>query len=294
MCSCFCLFSITLQSKDTIMDNDYAYSKLFHVDSRNIRQFEHIVRSGWNGFLLCKQGFITLFMDGNRYDIRTGNLYIYPAFSETRICEFSPDFKAITGIADFNSVLSSLHPVSDSQSYIYMRFHPLVSLDEKAIFRIEELFELIARRENTPLELKAPIIASLQQALCYEIVGAYMAKRLIQSGRQSRKDKIFQSFLVDLHQHFRQHRDVTFYAELQYITPRHFATQIHDKSGKTPLQWIALFTVSESKRLLDNPKMSIKEIAEMLNFPEQASFGRYFKQHTGTSPTEYRLLCQIR
>lgn len=100
MCSCFCLFSITLHPKDTIMDNDYTYPKLFHIDSQNIRQFEHIVRSSWNGFLLCKQGSITLFMDGNRYDIHTGDLYIYPAFSETRISEFSPDFKAITGIAD--------------------------------------------------------------------------------------------------------------------------------------------------------------------------------------------------
>ena len=34
--------------------------------------------------------------------------------------------------------------------------------------------------------------------------------------------------------------------------------------------------------------MSIKEIAQNLNFPNQSFLGKYFKEHVGMSPKEYR------
>jgi len=34
--------------------------------------------------------------------------------------------------------------------------------------------------------------------------------------------------------------------------------------------------------------MSIQEIAYSLNFPNQSFFGRYFKNHTGLTPSAYR------
>jgi len=32
----------------------------------------------------------------------------------------------------------------------------------------------------------------------------------------------------------------------------------------------------------------VKEVADRLGFPEQFTFRKYFKTHTGISPTEYR------
>ena len=108
--------------------------------------------------------------------------------------------------------------------------------------------------------------------------------------KQTRKDKTFQNFLVSLYQNFNIHRDVRFYAEQQCITPRYFATLIHEVSGKTPLQWISLFVIIEAKRMLSNPKISIKEVANRLHFTDQSFFGRYFKLYAGCSPSEYKSL----
>jgi len=282
-----CVNHVTLRKRHVNMSMKNIFPEIFHLDWKNIQQFERM-RSGNNGFLLCKKGKMSLQMDGNMYDIQSGDLYIYPAFSETMNLNTSNDFVGIAGIADFNSVMSSIHSASDSISYIHMRFHPLVSLDVGQIRRIEEVVGCIESRANVQMELKEQVIYAFSQVLCYEVVSAYMEKMSVPQGRQSRKDKMLQQFMTDLNEHFKTHRDVAFYAESQYITPRHFATQIHAKSGRTPLQWIAMFTIIEAKRLLDNPKMSIKEIAEKLHFPEQASFGRYFKKYTGISPTEYR------
>lgn len=49
-----------------------------------------------------------------------------------------------------------------------------------------------------------------------------------------------------------------------------------------------IFTVAKAKNLLENTKMSIKEIAMELHFPEQFSFRKYFKQHVGIPPKQYR------
>jgi cyclopropane fatty-acyl-phospholipid synthase-like methyltransferase len=49
--------------------------------------------------------------------------------------------------------------------------------------------------------------------------------------------------------------------------------------------------IAEAKMLLHiRQDLSLKVIADMLGFGEQASFSRYFKHETGVSPTEFRAL----
>ncbi|MGN0206489.1 MAG: helix-turn-helix domain-containing protein, partial [Muribaculaceae bacterium] len=57
---------------------------------------------------------------------------------------------------------------------------------------------------------------------------------------------------------------------------------------KTPSEWIAYITMLNAKTLLKTSDKNIKEIAAELNFPEQYTFRKYFKHHTGMSPKEYR------
>ena len=48
------------------------------------------------------------------------------------------------------------------------------------------------------------------------------------------------------------------------------------------------FLTLEIKVALQSTNLSLKEIADRYNFPDQSFFGRYFKKHTGMSPKEYR------
>jgi AraC-like DNA-binding protein len=40
--------------------------------------------------------------------------------------------------------------------------------------------------------------------------------------------------------------------------------------------------------LLKNSTKNIKEIADELHFPNQSFLGKYFKEHVGMSPSEFR------
>ena len=47
--------------------------------------------------------------------------------------------------------------------------------------------------------------------------------------------------------------------------------------------------IAEAKVLLNEPCLSVTEIAELLNFADQSYLSRFFKKNTGMSPKEFRL-----
>lgn len=46
--------------------------------------------------------------------------------------------------------------------------------------------------------------------------------------------------------------------------------------------------IMEMKHILTTTDLSIKEIANQFHFETSSYMGRYFRRHTGMSPTEYR------
>ena len=248
-----------------------------------------VIHSDKNGFLLCKQGSIQLLLDDSTFNINAGDLYIYPPFSQSFIKEVSDDFSGVAGIADFDFVLSTITQVSNTQQHIYIRTRPCVTLTQHQLQNIEELVSIIKHRlAESYRPLRIQILSALVKTICFEILDAYFDGLSISPLQQNNRDKIFQRFLQDCFMHFKKHRDVKFYAELQHLTPRYFSTVIREVSGKTPIEWINLSLVTEAKKLLATPELNIKEIALQLNFEDQSLFGRYFKRITGLSPSSFR------
>ena len=108
------------------------------------------------------------------------------------------------------------------------------------------------------------------------------------SATPSRKRQVLMTFLLALNQEYRQHRTVHYYAAQQNLSPRHFADIIKQESDYTPMEWINMVTISQAKNLLRQPNRRVKQVADELGFPEQFTFRKYFKTHTGLSPTEYQ------
>ncbi|MGN0238340.1 MAG: helix-turn-helix domain-containing protein [Lepagella sp.] len=261
---------------------------LYVIDSSNVRHHNPFSYPNQNGFMLCQQGRITLVLDDHLYEMCEHDLFIYPAFSKTQVESVGEDFKGIAGRADFNFILSSLDNISNTQGHLYIRSNPHTTLTLEQEARIEEIFDLIDRRRKEDLQLKTQMLMALARVFCCEVINAYITNKSMRVNKQNRKDKVFQDFLTLLYSNFREHRDVQFYAQKQNLTPRYFTTLIRKVSGKTPLHWISTFVIIEAKRLLSDPKISIKEVASSLHFSDQSFFGRYFKLYAGCSPTEYK------
>ncbi|WNW02394.1 AraC family transcriptional regulator [Tenacibaculum sp. HL-MS23] len=95
-------------------------------------------------------------------------------------------------------------------------------------------------------------------------------------------------FLDLLNENFKSERSVQFYADVLCITSGYLSKVLKEVSGKTANQLIDEAVILEAKLLLNNPILSISEIAENLQFSDQSFFGKFFKKHTGLSPTAFR------
>lgn len=120
----------------------------------------------------------------------------------------------------------------------------------------------------------------------YDKISRYTSKgeRII----ESRKEELYNRFMVLLAENSKNERDVGFYAKKLCITPRYLAEITGAMSGKTPKQEIDLCIIQEIKLMLTFSEMTIQQIADYFHFPDQSYLGRYFKRHTGVSPANYR------
>jgi AraC family transcriptional activator of pobA len=72
------------------------------------------------------------------------------------------------------------------------------------------------------------------------------------------------------------------------LSPNYFGDLIKKETGKTPLEHIQFKLLQAAKEKIFDPGKSIKDVAYELGFTYPQHFTRFFKQHSGLSPNEYR------
>lgn len=112
----------------------------------------------------------------------------------------------------------------------------------------------------------------------------------VEGSVKNRNEEYFQKFMTVLAENYKRERSLGFYAAQLCITPKYLTTLIKRVSGRSAAEWIDQYVILEAKNLLRYSTMSIQEVAYELNFPNQSFFGKYFKHHTGYSPSAYKLL----
>ena len=249
------------------------------------------------GIFYCQRGSVEVSLEGCHYHIKPGDVYIYIASTLVHLLHKSEDAEGIMVEVDFYYILPIVNKVINVESQLFMRKNPCVSLSDEQCAHFEYLLNNLwdrinaedCQKENVQYQhLKLELIKSMGQTICYEILNMYFTNQPLQPLQQGKKDVVFQNFMLSLFRFYRKERDVSFYARMQHITPRYFSAIIKEKTGDSALQWIVRMVITEAKQLLEESDLSIKEIADQLNFPTQSFFGKYFKQYVGVSPKEYR------
>ena len=129
---------------------------------------------------------------------------------------------------------------------------------------------------------------TLMLAMFYEMSNVIYRVQQNNSRRHTRADVIFTRFLHLVEENFKRERRVGWYAEQLCITPKYLSETVKSVSRRTPNEWIDRYVTFELRIQLRNFTKSIKEIAIDMNFPNQSILAKYFKEHVGMSPSEYR------
>ncbi|MDE7338281.1 MAG: helix-turn-helix domain-containing protein, partial [Bacteroidales bacterium] len=121
-------------------------------------------------------------------------------------------------------------------------------------------------------------------------LGWFLHHDAIEQVSHSQASNVTEKFLSLVKAHYKEHRDVEYYADLMHMTPKYMSTLVKNASGKSALKWIEEYVILEAKTQLASTLNAVQQIAYDLNFPTQSFFGRYFKRATGLSPLAYRNL----
>jgi AraC-like DNA-binding protein len=197
------------------------------------------------------------------------------------VLTFTPDFLVKVGLPD---------NMMEIMNYFGSQYSPHWSLSQQDAQRMFFLFEQLEQRasELATHPYGKELLHHSFFIVLYELaaLGTKYAK-MIQE-QTPRKEALTISFTNLVQLHFIKHRNVKYYADLLYITPKYLTETVKEVMGKSAGEVIDHFVMLEAKLLLENPKLSIAQIASALNFSDQSFFGKYFKRHAALSPKEFR------
>lgn len=257
-------------------------------------------KSGWEPYKL-KQVLVVLCHQGNGFGavnlrpihLQKNTLLIALPSQIVESQKVDDDFKGTF------LVLSErfLSRINIGDAYLFLKnvqLNPVYQLDDKtaSIFRsmADLSCQLIQSSDNKPgMEEIFGLIARLFYLLSCRVINLSSPEK--ETGQ--RQGEVMMQFLQLLNLHFKEHREVGFYADKMNITAKYMTTLVKKASGKSALEWIEDHVILEAKAQLSSTVNTIQQIAFDLNFPSQSLFGRYFKRAVGMSPSDYRASLRV-
>ena len=205
------------------------------------------------------------------------------------ILDFSPDIHIYYAgfssefIEGINLMKSTEHLLPIIMENPIIRLSPLQACSYKMFYESSILSYASPKTLANKEIVKADLTMFLQGAT--EI---YKMQNNLYLSSQSRKYEIYQDFLQLVMKYNTIHHGTSFYAEHLGLSLPHFCSTIKKVAGNTPLEVIASIILMDAKSRLKSTNEPVKNIALSLGFNNISFFNKFFKQHTGVTPQEYR------
>jgi len=286
----------TKKNPDSItrLGNDYIHIRI-GADGQSGKYLETPVRFDGLSIFLCHTGSLTVEVNLEKYTINAGSIFILEPSSLVRTCES-------TDLAGEMVFISSpfLHDVNfDMQALqqtmlLKEKRIPQIKLNETETDIIDRYFKLLRDNANINGEtsLAKNIARALVSAILYQFISIVNSRRenavTETSSMSSRRLSYVHDFGRLVHKYYKSERSVAFYASKLFISPKYLSLLVKEATGRSAAAWIDEYVIMEAKNMLRFSGRNIQQITYDLNFPNQSSFGKYFKHLTGMSPTQYQ------
>ena len=239
---------------------------------------------------MCKKGKAQYSIDTRQQVVKPGDLMFVSERHVIDNYEASPDFECLCIMLTTEYYHGFVQDVKNVSSLLLFSMNnPVVPLTNKEIQVFTNYFETIREKmADTSHHYRSPLIKALLLAMFYDMSNVIYRVERQGNRKHTRAEAIFAHFIRLLEDNFRTQHRVSWYAEQLCITPKYLSEIVKKISLRTPNEWIDSYVILEARVLLKNTTKSIKEITDELNFPNQSFLGKYFKEHVGVSPSEYR------
>ncbi|MFI3301922.1 MAG: helix-turn-helix domain-containing protein [Rikenellaceae bacterium] len=238
--------------------------------------------------MMCGEARVSI--DLEEYDVKPRDIVVFSPKTTIKTTKCTTNAAAYL-ISFSRSFIDNLQIDLSTTLPLYMRFgkNPVLHLSQDDVDEIRQLFRLIKIMLKSDKEkYRTEIITTLFTTMFYILTELNNRDTIDHQSKKGRCEVIFDEFLSLLQIHSRTERNVKFYADKLNISTKYLSAVVKDVSGKTAAKWIDESVILEAKTLLVYSGLSIQEIANKLNFSTQSFFGKYFKQHTGMSPSRFK------
>jgi YesN/AraC family two-component response regulator len=239
------------------------------------------------------KGHVTININGKLHMLQKDYCAILPPNSILR--KVAPNSSYTMKIAAISSAfmeefLSPSKETWHTMSYLYHNpVHPIKQRESYKMFLYKELL-LTLTKEQPHVYSKQTRRYHLAGMLCEMM--ANLNKMVPDEKRKdinhNRAIVITRSFLELVNTDDGSHRSVCYYADRLCYSPKYLSFIIKAVTGKTPLQIINEHAIKQIKVKLRYTDISMKELADLFDFPNPSFFGKFVKMHTGMSPMQYR------
>lgn len=259
--------------------------KVQDLPENSIYYTEHVL------VIICTAGKMQVEYDGKCITIQEGDLFLGVPGSVLSDYMISPKFDCKLLAIRPSELMSSREthtPVINSM--LYVKTNPVVRLTESDSQDVFAYYSLIySRIRQAEHHYKNTEMRSLINAFLLKVIGIMDNEMNVPETEATvRGDQLVEKFVWMVNEDRGRNRLVEYYANRLNITSKYLSTLVRSSLNHTPTEIIQVMTTKEIERRLRYTDDSIKQISHAMNFPNTSFFGKYFKQHSGMTPNNYR------
>ena len=265
------------------MKTDFQYSTDFN--GMNARELSHTCMH-----LICLAGEGSFVFNEHCYHIAKNDLVVIPmphrvenlaAHADMQVEWFAADYKFLQNLLPSNN-----YSIGGS---ISLNQDPVIKLtEEQARHLLDDLHRLRDRMDDRHLQFYRELMGSLCLTMMYDIFEAH-AQHETTKTHSDRTAYIVKQLMALLSTGIsRTEREVSYYAGRLNVSPKYLSATIKRVTGHSVTSYIDRHTIPILKDYLNDDRLSLTQIAELMNFTTLSYFSRYCTKHLGVSPSEYR------
>ena len=261
------------------------------VKSRGETLFSH-ARLNALALFLVLEGEADLTVDHMPYKLIKGSFLTLMPSHTLRMIHVDEDFRGYL-IAVSSSFMNDYGLFRQKNTsmlrYMEIRKNPWVFEPSEAEVVRDQMLLVRSKIRQKDHYFYKEIMQNALAGLMLELGNIFSAKKeFTASPALSRKEDLLEQFLKLLFENCREQHGVAYYAERLFITPQYLSLILKTLTGKSANKWIDDALIMEARVLLKAPQATVQQVADLLHFSDQSTFGKFFKKHMGVSPMEYR------
>ena len=278
-------------------ESDFTVHRLEDVHPRPMRS--PLFRTNYYSVVLIRSGQGRYFVDDRVYATRPRTVYFTnPGHVKGFEIRRPQTGYVITFAESFLKQHGRLE-VFEEFPFLVAEVAPPQHLGARSFAAFDDIAAQLIREAKAQSPYKHQVLGSLLVILLLRLKETF-APAFDSQADSNRGSAIVRAFRRHVEAHFRERAAgqvrpllrVQDCAKLQGLHPSYLSTVLKSHTGKSAHAWIAAKTLAEAKAMLARSTGALKEITYTLGFRDVAHFSRFFKAHTGSTPSAFRARVQ--